>query len=109
MTTRTTEQHNNPLDFRLDAAEALALADRTDLEALTAQARALRDAAHGNVVTYSRKVFIPLTQLCRDVCHYCTFAQTPKKLEQVFMPVEEVVQLCRQGAEMGCQLSLIHI
>ncbi|MEQ8407764.1 MAG: 5-amino-6-(D-ribitylamino)uracil--L-tyrosine 4-hydroxyphenyl transferase CofH [Gammaproteobacteria bacterium] len=106
MTTRTTEQHNNPLDFRLDAAEALALADRTDLEALTAQARALRDAAHGNVVTYSRKVFIPLTQLCRDVCHYCTFAQTPKKLEQVFMPVEEVVQLCRQGAEMGCQEAL---
>ncbi|MCK5885519.1 MAG: 7,8-didemethyl-8-hydroxy-5-deazariboflavin synthase CofG, partial [Alcanivorax sp.] len=59
-----------------------------------------------NLVTYSRKVFIPLTQLCRDVCHYCTFAQTPKKLDQIFMPVDEVLELCRQGEKMGCQEAL---
>jgi FO synthase len=51
-------------------------------------------------------VFIPLTHLCRDVCHYCTFAQTPKKIPQAYMPVEEVLDLCRQGAEMGCQEAL---
>ncbi|RLA54681.1 MAG: 7,8-didemethyl-8-hydroxy-5-deazariboflavin synthase subunit CofG, partial [Gammaproteobacteria bacterium] len=66
----------------------------------------LRDRGHYNVVTYSRKVFIPLTHLCRDVCHYCTFARTPKKIEQAFMPVDEVLALCRQGAAMGCQEAL---
>lgn len=86
--------------------EALALADVDDTAALARRAAALRDTGHGNIVTYSRKVFIPLTQLCRDVCHYCTFAQTPKKLEQIFMPVEEVLELCRQGATMGCQEAL---
>lgn len=86
--------------------QALALADIGDTAALASLAARLRDHRHGNVVTYSRKVFIPLTQLCRDVCHYCTFAQTPKKLEQIYMPVEEVLALCREGAEMGCQEAL---
>ena len=45
------------------------------LDVLMARAAAKRDAAHGRLVSYSRKVFIPLTQLCRDVCHYCTFAE----------------------------------
>ena len=55
--------------------EALALADYSDTPALMRAARDLRDRYHGNRVTFSKKVFIPLTQLCRDVCHYCTFAQ----------------------------------
>ena len=63
---------------RLSAAEALALADRSDLQSLMTVAAALRDGAHGDLVSYSRKVFIPLTQLCRDVCHYCTFAHPPR-------------------------------
>lgn len=91
---------------RLSDDEALALAECEDLAVLTQQARALRDAAHGNLITYSRKVFIPLTKLCRDVCHYCTFAQTPRHLEHAYMPVEEVLELCRQGAALGCQEAL---
>ena len=55
-----------------DRLEAMPLA------ALMAEAAALRDAAHGRVISYSRKVFIPLTKLCRDVCHYCTFAEKPR-------------------------------
>jgi len=91
---------------RLTDQQAVSLASCDDTAALAKVAATLRDRGHKNLVTYSRKVFIPLTQLCRDVCHYCTFAQTPKKLDQVFMPVEEVLELCRAGAEMGCQEAL---
>ena len=49
------------------------------LSAMLVEAKALTLAAHGPLVTYSRKVFIPLTKLCRDVCHYCTFATTPAR------------------------------
>ena len=91
---------------RLSHAEALALATRTDTAALAHSAAKLRDSGFGNVVTYSRKVFIPLTQLCRDVCHYCTFAQTPRHIEQAYMPVEDVLALCHEGAALGCQEAL---
>ncbi|QFU76528.1 7,8-didemethyl-8-hydroxy-5-deazariboflavin synthase subunit CofH [Halioglobus maricola] len=87
-------------------AQALALAGFDDIASMTELASAIRDSGHGNVITYSRKVFIPLTKLCRDVCHYCTFAQTPSRLDQVFMPVEEVLELCREGAAQGCQEAL---
>ena len=90
----------------LNDAQALSLADQKDTAALAQTAAALRDSGHGQVVTYSRKVFIPLTHLCRDVCHYCTFARTPKKIKQAYMPVDEVLALCRQGASMGCQEAL---
>ncbi len=90
----------------LSERQALSLATFDDTAALAGVAAVLRDRGHNNLITYSRKVFIPLTQLCRDVCHYCTFAQTPRKLEQIYMPVEEVVQLCLAGAEMGCQEAL---
>ena len=65
---------------RLTDSEALALADFTDTRALADVASVLRDQGFRNTVTYSRKVFIPLTHLCRDVCHYCTFAQVPRKV-----------------------------
>jgi len=87
--------------------QALGLAAFDDTAALVALAGELRDRGHWNIVTYSRKVFIPLTQLCRDVCHYCTFAQTPKNIEQPYMPVEKVLELCREGARLGCQEALI--
>ena len=64
---------------RLSADEALTLADAGRLEALMPVAASLRDAGHGPLVSYSKKVFIPLTQLCRDVCHYCTFAHPPRR------------------------------
>lgn len=90
----------------LSDAEALALADIDDTAALATVASRLRDEQHGKLITYSRKVFIPLTQLCRDVCHYCTFAKTPKRIEQAYMPIDKVVELCQQGASMGCQEAL---
>ncbi len=69
---------SDALDGRVpDDAAALALTAETDLASLMETADRLNRAAHHNVVSYSRKVFIPLTQLCRDVCHYCTFAKPP--------------------------------
>ncbi|MEX2479632.1 MAG: radical SAM protein, partial [Gammaproteobacteria bacterium] len=85
---------------------ALALADANDLAGLMAAAAALRDAGFGNGVTYSRKIFIPLTQLCRDVCHYCTFAQAPKRLAEPYMSLEAVVELAREGQRLGCKEAL---
>jgi len=76
------------------------------LTELMAEAAALRDAAHGRVVTYSRKVFIPLTKLCRDVCHYCTFAQRPKKGHRNFLTAEEVLAIARAGEQAGCTEAL---
>ena len=87
-------------------AEALELAACNDTAALAAQARELRDQYHGQVITYSRKVFIPLTHLCRDVCHYCTFARTPKRIDQAYMSVDQVLELCHSGAKAGCQEAL---
>lgn len=86
--------------------QCLWLAEQTEAEALLRLAGELRERGHGKTVTYSRKVFVPLTQLCRDVCHYCTFAQTPRHLDQPFMSVEQVLELCHQGAAQGCQEAL---
>ena len=86
--------------------EALALASRTDTARLAQEAAHCRDLGFGDVVTHSRKVFIPLTQLCRDVCHYCTFAQTPKHIPEAYMPIDEVIATCKAGAALGCQEAL---
>ena len=85
---------------------ALALASCADTAALCAVAAELRDSGFRNLVTYSRKVFIPLTHLCRDVCHYCTFAQTPSKLDVPYMSLEAVLDVARHGARMGCKEAL---
>src|SRR5690606_32277136 len=86
-------------------AEASLLLD-TSLDALLTTAAELRDRAHGRVITYSRKVFIPLTQLCRDVCHYCTFAQPPKRGQRAYLTPEEVLEIARAGAAAGCHEAL---
>jgi FO synthase len=86
--------------------EALALADVTDLATLMPVAASLRDAGHGNLVSYSRKVFIPLTQLCRDVCHYCTFAHPPRRGEAAYLDREQVLAIARAGAKAGCKEAL---
>ena len=70
------------------------------------QAAELRDGAHPDLITYSRKVFIPLTQLCRDVCHYCTFAHPPRKGEKAYLTPDEVLGIARAGAEAGCKEAL---
>jgi FO synthase len=86
--------------------QALALADVADTRSLAAIAAELRDQGFNNTVTYSRKVFIPLTHLCRDVCHYCTFAQVPRKLKAPYMTVDEVLEIARSGAAAGCKEAL---
>jgi FO synthase len=91
---------------RLSASEALALADCTDPRPLMRAAAVLRDAAHGDLVSYSRKVFIPLTQLCRDVCHYCTFAHPPRRGEPVYLDAEQVLAIASAGARAGCREAL---
>jgi FO synthase len=78
----------------------------TTLENLMARAAALRDEGHGSIVTYSRKVFIPLTRLCRDVCHYCTFARAPREGERAYLSPDEVLAIARAGARAGCQEAL---
>ena len=66
----------------------------------------MRDQAHGGLVSYSRKVFIPLTQLCRDVCHYCTFAHPPRAGEPAYLSAEQVLEIARAGARAGCHEAL---
>ncbi|MER7949164.1 bifunctional FO biosynthesis protein CofGH [Streptomyces sp. NPDC096079] len=102
----------------LDVAEAAVLlrARGSDLEDLVASAGRVRDAGlraagRPGVVTYSKSVFIPLTRLCRDKCHYCTFVTVPGKLRRdghgMFMSPDEVLDVARRGAEMGCKEALI--
>jgi len=76
------------------------------LDSLMTEARAIRDAAHGTTVTYSPKVFIPLTMLCRDKCGYCTFAQPPARLDAPFLTPAQVGALARAGARVGCHEAL---
>ncbi len=93
-------------DRRLTASEALALVDITDLAPLLAAAARRRDHAHGRLVSYSRKVFIPLTQLCRDVCHYCTFAHPPRRGANTYLSLDEVLAIARAGQAAGCKEAL---
>ena len=76
------------------------------LEELTRRAREVRDAAHGTRITYSPKVFIPLTRLCRDRCGYCTFATAPAHLHSAYLEPDEVLAIARRGAEAGCHEAL---
>jgi FO synthase len=75
-------------------------------EELAGEACRLREAGHGRLVTFSPKVFVPLTKLCRDVCHYCTFARPPRRGERAYMTEEEVLEVARAGAAAGCHEAL---
>jgi FO synthase len=90
---------------RLSPAQALALSAYEDVSRLSATAEALAIAGHGRRISFSKKVFIPLTQLCRDVCHYCTFAQTPRKTEAYLTP-ERVLAIAEAGRAAGCKEAL---
>src|ERR1700755_3252497 len=68
------------------------------LAELIAEAARSRDSAHGRLLSYSRKVFIPLTRLCRDVCHYCTFAKAPRAGKPVYLSPDEVLAIARTRA-----------
>src|SRR5215207_7139093 len=73
---------------------------------LMARAAARRDAAHGARITYSPKVFIPLTMLCRDKCGYCTFAKAPGRIEAPYLTPQQVLAVARAGAAVGCHEAL---
>lgn len=97
-------------------AEVLLHARGADLDRLLAVAGALRDAGlreagRPGVITYSRKVFVPLTHLCQDRCHYCIFVQSPGKLAKAgispYMDADAVLEVARQGAELGCKEALL--
>jgi FO synthase len=97
----------------LDQVEATVLlhARGEDLAALLGYAQRIRDAGleaagRPGIITYSKKVFIPLTRLCRDRCGYCTFATVPKNLDSPFLSPDEVLDIARQGAELGCKEAL---
>ena len=81
------------------------ISDATLPELMTAAA-AKRDASFGRLISYSRKVFIPLTKLCRDVCHYCTFAERPRAGRPAFLSPEDVLTIARAGAAAGCTEAL---
>ncbi|MDP9240490.1 MAG: 7,8-didemethyl-8-hydroxy-5-deazariboflavin synthase, partial [Actinomycetota bacterium] len=97
----------------LDVTEAAILlrARDVDLDDLLASAARVRDAGltdagRPGVITYSRKVFVPLTRLCRDRCHYCTFATVPHRLPAAFLERDEVLDIAREGAAQGCKEAL---
>jgi FO synthase len=90
----------------IDEGAALMDARGPMLEELMAVATSLRELGHGSTITYSRKVFVPLTMLCRDVCHYCTFAKAPAKVERPFLSLDEVVSIAEAGRRAGCKEAL---
>ncbi|MCW2678945.1 MAG: Radical domain protein [Frankiales bacterium] len=95
----------------VDEATVLLGAQGEELDALLEVAGRVRDAGledagRSGVVTYSRKVFIPLTRLCRDRCHYCTFATVPGRLPAPYLSMDEVLDIARQGAALGCKEAL---
>jgi FO synthase len=90
----------------LDEVASLMGARGEALDRLMTIAAGLRDLGHGDVITYSPKVFVPLTMLCRDHCHYCTFAKPPAKLEAPFLTPEEAVAIAEMGRRAGCKEAL---
>ena len=90
------------LPFRVTPAAA---DDRVTAQ-LLAEAAAIRDAHHGTRITYSPKVFIPLTMLCRDRCGYCTFAKAPARITSPYLTPDEVLAIATAGARAGCHEAL---
>jgi FO synthase len=90
----------------IEARDWLDRLERFSLDDLVFEAETKTLAAHGALVTYSRKVFIPLTKLCRDVCHYCTFAHRPSQLTAPFLEPEEALEIARAGERRGCREAL---
>src|ERR1700759_2071411 len=80
--------------------------DKAPLAELIDAAGRLRDEGHGRHLSYSRKVFIPLTHLCRDVCHYCTFAERPRARQAAYLSADKVLPTARSGAPAGCTEAL---
>lgn len=97
---------NLPADGTMSLRDALELGTRLSGTELARRAATLRDRSFGSALTYSPKVFIPLTRLCRDVCHYCTFAKTPRHFQAPFLEIEEVLAIASSGERAGCREAL---
>ena len=91
---------------RLTAADAITLLEGADLSAMMEVAATLRDQGHASIVSFSKKVFVPLTQLCRDSCHYCTFAHPPARGARGYLSANEVLEIAAAGTEAGCHEAL---
>ena len=94
---------DNFMESPPSSEQVLQLLSVENWQELAPTAAALRMQGWGNHVTYSRKVFVPLTQLCRDVCHYCTFAKAPRSLAKPYLSPDDVLEIARQGAAAGCK------
>ena len=104
---RALRRASDAATLNLDEIEVLLSARGEELTQLCAAAARVRDAGllelnRAGVITYSPKVFIPLTRLCRDRCHYCTFATTPNHLPAAYLEIAEVIEIAKAGAEKGC-------
>src|SRR5260370_29241298 len=93
----------------LTREDALLLAAQSPLADLLSAATELRARGKGTVITYSKKVFIPLTTLCRDYCSYCTFRKDPGQPCAHFMTPDEVLALAERGRQPGCKESLFRL
>lgn len=89
-----------------ETADLFACVEDQELNDLCAVAARIRDSGRGKVVTFSPKVFLPLTRLCRDFCGYCTFRQDPASAENLYMTPEEVLEIARQAEQLGCTEAL---
>ena len=87
-------------------SEARSLMESVDHRTLIKVSAVLRDEGHGQLMSYSPKVFIPLTVLCRDVCHYCTFARSPRQAVRAYLPLDEVLEIAESGRQAGCYEAL---
>lgn len=90
-------------DGRPSSEQCYELLAHSDWRELASLAGNLRKQGWGTCVSYSRKVFVPLTQLCRDVCHYCAFAKTPSRLAKPYLGPDDVLRIARDGAALGCK------
>src|SRR5947199_10705828 len=94
-------------DIEQEADRLLAECESAPLPRLLETARALGRGGHGNVISYSRKVFIPLTRLCRDVCGYCTFAASPRQVGAAYLSSDGVLASAGPGRGAGCREALL--
>ena len=100
------QQHVSEGEIVISPDELREVARELDLSELIARAGLLRDQGDDTIQTFSPKVFIPLTKLCRDVCHYCTFAKPPRRGEPAYLSPDEVLAIARQGVLAGCHEAL---
>ena len=104
---RALRRASDSATLNVDEITILLSARDEALTQLCASAARVRDAGlleagRPGIITYSPKVFIPLTRLCRDRCHYCTFATTPNNVSSAYLEIAQVVQIAKEGASAGC-------